>query len=103
MPHQPISCGTFLEILTTTFASGSKAPMAFMMPPKAATHSIITMTHAPASVKPVMMTTRKKVLTSVVPAMRPSTRELRMPASMHSSVWQPVKLRMMMTKSGITM
>ncbi len=31
---------------------GSKASMAFMMPPKAETHIIITMTHSPAPEKP---------------------------------------------------
>ena len=52
IPFQNINCLTFLEIFPTNVDIGLKASITFIIPPKAATHIIITTTHAPASAKP---------------------------------------------------
>ena len=51
---QNISCLTFFEIFPTKSDTGLKASITFIIPPKAATHIIITTTHDPASANPVI-------------------------------------------------
>ncbi len=80
----------------------SKAFMAFIIPLKAATHIIITMTQPPAAEKPFIKRSLSHAERSTVPASSPKSREETMPAPRHSSVWQPRKLRPMTRTSGIT-
>ncbi len=77
--------------------------MAFIIPLKAATHIIITMTQPPAAEKPFIKRSLSHAERFTVPASNPNSRDEIMPAPRHSSVWQPRKLRPITRTKGITM
>ena len=74
--------------------------MAFMMPPKAETQIIMTMTQPPASEKPLYSSSLSQTSRCVVPAQAPRMSEEIMPAPRQSSVWTPRKLMTMTSSMG---
>ena len=88
---------------TTPRESGSKAFIAFITPPKAATQIIITMTDSPALWKLGSSRTVSHLCRVIVPAKRPRTREETMPAPRQIIVCRPKKLSTMTTSIGTTM